>query len=654
MNAMCTCLNLDARLRPFLLALGLSLSLTAVAFAEPQVEKPVLVIFHGAGETQDDMRSLAEASGRTGMFARVLVIGYDWSGSNIPTTAPRLFNSLSEAFPGASFVLLGNREGGLLAEWIATRVKASEGRVVRVITLNSPLDGDAGSESGPTIRAVPDLAPGSETIRLLKGSPVVDVSPVEFIRLWGKDDKRVSSESALSEPAGGETAASKVIVRTREYDPHEALPEMTAQAQKYFTGRQYEQAVESGKAVLAVEPGDPKMNLVVGLSYYMLGLDSGGSEQATEMYRSSLGYLSKALDAGFAVVIPAYHHHAELLDQSLCRGYITVTKSTFSFRSTDSGGHQFSVPSNRIYELGMMPDNAGQLHTRVGLQKEKGERRHNYNFFSAEVKVQRELVYLTPTAPMQTNKIYCTVACVPSMQVVYELLRRSVENQSNVAERYFQAARDYAQKGRWPEAEEQCRRAVESEPADARYLEFLGGTLSAQRKWESAEGAYRKALALDTGNARIRGALAEMLYLQMKFEESESEYREALRIDPDNALLLNNFGYELAERDKNLDEALQLVGRAVAREPQNADYIDSLGWVYFKLGRLEEAEKTLSDAARLGKMSATILEHLGDVRMRLGKTKEAQKAWKDAVKLLADDSAQKARIMSKLNRASNK
>lgn len=648
-----TSFSVNARLRSLFIALGLCLGLAGFAVAAPQGDKPVLVIFHGAGETRDDMRNLAEASGRTKMFARVVVIGYDWSESDVPTAAARIFNSLSEVFPDASFVLMGNREGGVLAEWIATRVKASEGKVVRVITLNSPMSGEGGGGSGAATRAVGSLSPGSETIRLLQGSPVVDVSSVEFIRLWEKDDKWVSRESALSEPAGGAAEAGKVIVRTREYDPREALPELTAQAKKYFAERQYEQAAESGKAVLAVEPGDPNTNLLVGLSYYMMGLNSAGSEQAAGLYRSSFGHLSKALDAGLAVTIPVYHHHAELLDQSLCRGYITVTKSSFSYRSVDSGGHEFSVPSSKIYELGLVPDNAGQLHTRVGLQQGKGEHRHNYNFFSAEVKVQREWVYLTPTAPFQTNKIYCTAACVPSMQVVYELVRRSVEHPGSLAERYFQAASDYAQKGQWPEAEGQGRLAVEKEPDNAQYQSLLGDTLAAQGKWETAEGAYRKALALDSDNAQLRGVLARTLYLQKKFEESESEYREALRSDPDNALLLNNFGYELIERDKDLNEALQMIGRAASREPQNASYVDSLGWAYFKLGRLEEAEKTLSEAARLSKRSATILEHLGDVRMRLGKTKEAQTAWKEAAKLLEDESGQKARIMSKINGASN-
>lgn len=651
---MYTSFRVNGRLCSFLIAVSLSLGLTGFAVAEPQQDKPVLVIFHGSGETKDDMRNLAESSSKTNMFARVVVIGYNWSRSDVPMAATRIFDSLSNDFPASSFVFLGNREGGILAEWIATRVKASEGKIVRVITLNSPMDGEDGDNSASIPRPIGDLASGSETIRLLKAPPLVDVSSIEFIRLWEKDNRLVNRESALSEPAGGEATASKVIVRTREYDPREVLPEMSAQAKKYFAARQYEHVVETGKAVLAVEPDDSNMNLLVGLSYYWMGLNSAGLEQAAEMYHSSLGHLSKALDAGVAVTIPVYHHHTEFLDQSLCRGYITVTKSSFSFRSTDSNGHEFSVPSSKIYELGIVADNAGQLHTRVGLQKEKGEHKHNYNFFSAEVKVQREWVYLTPTTPIQTNKIYCTAACVPSMQVVYALIRRSVEHSGSLAERYFQAASDYAQKGQWPQAEAQCRLAVEKEPDNARYQSFFGYTLAAQRKWESAEGAYRKALALDTGNAQLRGALAQTLYLQKKFEESESEYREALRLDPNDALLLNNFGYELIERDKNLKEALQMVGRAVAREPQNANYVDSLAWAYFKLGRLEEAEKTVSEAARLSKRSATILEHLGDVRMKLGKTREAQAAWKEAAKLLEDESGQKLRIMSKLNKASNK
>jgi tetratricopeptide (TPR) repeat protein len=109
----------------------------------------------------------------------------------------------------------------------------------------------------------------------------------------------------------------------------------------------------------------------------------------------------------------------------------------------------------------------------------------------------------------------------------------------------------------------------------------------------------------------------------------------------------------LVERGKNLEEALQMVRRAVAAEPRNGYYLDSLGWAYFKLGRFQEAERALLDAGELEKKSATIWEHIGDIESQLGRTKDAQSAWKKALSLAEDASRQKTRIAEKLKRARN-
>ena len=91
-------------------------------------------------------------------------------------------------------------------------------------------------------------------------------------------------------------------------------------------------------------------------------------------------------------------------------------------------------------------------------------------------------------------------------------------------------------------------------------------------------------------------------------------------------------GYLYADQGKNLEQAEKMIRKAVAAEPDNAAYIDSLGWVLFKLGKAEEALPHLEKAATMeGGGDATIWDHLGDVYDRLGKSAKASQAWRKAL-----------------------
>ncbi|MEO1368758.1 MAG: tetratricopeptide repeat protein, partial [Acidobacteriota bacterium] len=123
-------------------------------------------------------------------------------------------------------------------------------------------------------------------------------------------------------------------------------------------------------------------------------------------------------------------------------------------------------------------------------------------------------------------------------------------------------------------------------------------------------------------------------------------------------------GYTWAERGENLDEALGLIQRAVAADPDNGAYVDSLGWVYYQLGRFHEARPHLEWAARLEPDDATVHEHLGDLYAALGERELSRAAYRRALEILgvaaeaavergreaeADDVAGAARIEGKLD-----
>jgi len=127
----------------------------------------------------------------------------------------------------------------------------------------------------------------------------------------------------------------------------------------------------------------------------------------------------------------------------------------------------------------------------------------------------------------------------------------------------------------------------------------------------------------------MRGAMYERM---KKYEQAEAEFRKLLAKNPRNASALNYLGYMLADRDVRLEEALELVQRALELDPYNGAYLDSLGWVYYRMGKLEEAERYLRQALERVPRDPTVNDHLGDVYFRQGKLKEAIAQWQISLK----------------------
>lgn len=127
----------------------------------------------------------------------------------------------------------------------------------------------------------------------------------------------------------------------------------------------------------------------------------------------------------------------------------------------------------------------------------------------------------------------------------------------------------------------------------------------------------------------MRGAMLEKM---KKSEAAEAEFHKILELNPDSAATMNYLGYMLADRNVRLQEALQLITKALEKDPNNGAYLDSLGWVYFRLGRLPEAEENLRRALARTPRDATVHDHLGDVLLRESKVKEAIAQWQASLK----------------------
>lgn len=119
-------------------------------------------------------------------------------------------------------------------------------------------------------------------------------------------------------------------------------------------------------------------------------------------------------------------------------------------------------------------------------------------------------------------------------------------------------------------------------------------------------------------------------------DEAFAVMEEIIQQDPDNADALNYVGYTLAERGKDLERALQLVAKALSLKPDNDFIMDSVAWTQFKLGRKEDAWKSITQAVVDEKGAEvddpTIWEHYGDIAKALGKLDEARKGYENALK----------------------
>src|SRR5256712_11859578 len=128
------------------------------------------------------------------------------------------------------------------------------------------------------------------------------------------------------------------------------------------------------------------------------------------------------------------------------------------------------------------------------------------------------------------------------------------------------------------------------------------------------------------------GAAAEQAGL---YDKAADLLRKSIALDPANAAEACNYiGYMWADHNMNLDEAEAMIKRALESEPNNASYLDSLGWVEIRKGKIDQALSDLLRAAEtVERDEPVVFEHIGDTYLKLNRTAEALEAWQKALVL---------------------
>jgi len=182
---------------------------------------------------------------------------------------------------------------------------------------------------------------------------------------------------------------------------------------------------------------------------------------------------------------------------------------------------------------------------------------------------------------------------------------------------------------------EVLRNLVRSHSEIPRVHMSLGDILRGEEQFEEATEAYSRAIDMLPNPARnhwflfyARGITNERTD---QWENAEKDFRKALELSPDQPLVLNYLGYSMVEMRVNLEEAEQMIRKAVASRPRDGFITDSLGWVLYHVGKFDEAVAPMERAVELVSDDPIINDHLGDVYWMVGRTREAEFQWRRAL-----------------------
>lgn len=184
------------------------------------------------------------------------------------------------------------------------------------------------------------------------------------------------------------------------------------------------------------------------------------------------------------------------------------------------------------------------------------------------------------------------------------------------------------------EALRRLNNIVATDPTDLDAISVLGDMQRYGEHYEDAAATYTKALELTGGEKQsdwrfyyVRGISYERA---KQWPKAEADFLKALELNPDQPAVLNYLGYSWIDQDMNLDRALKMIETAVEAQPQDGYIVDSLGWAFYKLGRIDEAVTTLERAVLLRPNDPELNDHLGDAYWKIGRRLEAKFQWRIA------------------------
>ncbi len=218
-------------------------------------------------------------------------------------------------------------------------------------------------------------------------------------------------------------------------------------------------------------------------------------------------------------------------------------------------------------------------------------------------------------------------------QIALPLLLKARDMKENIPHLWVLVGLNYVQMDSLDRAVENFSAALNNFKENPEMYYYLGTTLVQQQKHSEAIDYFEQAVKLEPENVQsilaLSGAYDELLL----HHKSEPLYQKMIKLNPNSPIILNNYAYHLSVRGIRLDEALEMVKRALEADPDNSPYLDTAGWIYYQKGDYEKAKKFIEKSLEIRPDSPEVLEHLGDVYEKMGEPETAQLYWKKSLEL---------------------
>ena len=194
-----------------------------------------------------------------------------------------------------------------------------------------------------------------------------------------------------------------------------------------------------------------------------------------------------------------------------------------------------------------------------------------------------------------------------------------------------------SQSGKTDEAMETVKSALKLDPANSKLNLSLGSLLMGAERNKEALELFKVLVEKYPNNDELvkdaRTMLSNIYTAMGDFPKAEAELEMLIAKDPEDPGVNNDLGYLYADQGKNLERAEAMIRKALKELPDNYAYLDSLGWVLFKRGKLDQARELLEKANGTTETDSTIPDHLGDVYFQLQEHAKAKSAWERALKI---------------------
>jgi len=360
--------------------------------------------------------------------------------------------------------------------------------------------------------------------------------------------------------------------------------------------QEYDEALKVTQDLAKSMPQDQNVQILLGRSQ----LGTHHIPEAIETFKSILEYNAGQLEAEFYLGA-AYEQNGQLAE--------AVKIFTGLLRKTE-GGSEEAKANRTVFQQHLAADyqEMGENAKAIGIYEEmlKGEATPNPRVFFLLINAYR------------VNRQFDKALALGREQ--YEKNPKD----SNIGLVY---ARALADAGRTKEGAELLNKMLLADPSNVDIYVNLSQVYLQGKKYSDAEKVLRRAEDRKLDSERVKFQLATIYERQKDFDRAESLFKEIIKDNPKNATALNYIGYMLADRGVRLEEAVGYVKEALALDPNNGAYLDSLGWAFFKLNELDKAEKYLLQAIDLVKNDPVIHDHLGDLYYKTGNFDKARDFW---------------------------